>query len=212
MTVGQEYWEPFYRDGRAAWSGNPNELIVGEVADLAPGTALDLGCGQGDDAIWLASQGWKVTAVDVSATAVALGADRAAAAGVAEAIEWQRHDLAVSFPSGNFDLVSCAYLHSLVDLPREQILRSAAAAVAPGGTLLVVGHEGVPTWRKHDHELHFPTPLEVLGDLALTDGYWAVRRNESVTRQMASPDGEPGSRIDNVLNVRRLDGSTAMPS
>ncbi len=203
MTVAEEYWEPFYRDGRAAWSGNPNALMVGELADLAPGTALDLGCGQGDDAIWLATQGWKVTAVDVATTALALAAERAEAAGVEEAIEWQRHDLAVSFPSGSFDLVYSAFLHSPVEMPREQILRSAADAVAPGGTLVVVGHEGFPSWRTHDHDVHLPTPQEVLADLALPDGLWEVRRSDSVTREMTSPDGEPGSRVDNVLNVRR---------
>lgn len=205
MTVGEEYWEPFYRDGRAGWSGNPNALLVEETAELAPGTALDLGCGQGDDAIWLATRGWRVTAVDISATALALAADRAATAGVTEAIEWERHDLAVSFPSGSYDLVSCAFLHSPVEMPREQILRSAAAAVAPRGTLLIVGHEGLPTWRGHDHDVHLPTPQEVLDDLALADGRWEVRRSDSVTRDMTSPDGEPGTRIDSVLNVRRLE-------
>nr|MBA3306829.1 methyltransferase domain-containing protein [Thermoleophilaceae bacterium] len=82
------FWEDFYRERPAAWSRKPNSLLVEEVSDLTPGTALDLGCGQGGDAIWLASLGWQVTAADVSATALAFAADRAAAAGVTEAIEW----------------------------------------------------------------------------------------------------------------------------
>ncbi len=203
---GERYWEEFYRGRRDAWSGKPNSLFVEEVSDLTPGTALDLGCGSGGDAIWLASQGWQVTAVDVSATALAFAADHAAAAGVTEAIEWERHDLAVSFPSGRFDLVSACYLHSPVEMPRERILRSAAAAVAPGGTLLVVGHAGFPSRSEPHLEIHFPTPQEVLDDLALTAGRWEVKRSDFVTRQLPAPDGEPGTRPDNVLSVGRLAG------
>ncbi len=203
---GEQYWEEFYRVRRDAWSGKPNSLLVEEVSDLTPGTALDLGCGQGDDAIWLASRGWQVTAVDVSATALARAADRAAGAGVTEAIEWQRHDLAVSFPSGSFDLVSACYLHSPVQMPREQVLRSAAAAVAPGGTLVVVGHAGPPSWSEPDPEIHFPTPPEVLDGLALPAGRWEVKRSDFVTRRLPGPDGEPATRPDNVLTVGRLGG------
>src|SRR5690606_32885701 len=105
-----------------------------EVNELAGATALDLGCGQGDDAIWLARRGWRVTAVDVSATVLERAAGRAAAAGVEDAITWRRMDLAQTFPDGEFDLVASCYLHSPVDLPRSAILQAAAAAVAPGGT------------------------------------------------------------------------------
>ena len=108
----ERYWEEFYRGRGDAWSGKPNSLLVGEVSHLTAGTALDLGSGEGGDAIWLASQGWQVTGVDVSASALARAGDHAAAAGVSEAIEWERHDLALSFSSGSFDLVSACYLHS----------------------------------------------------------------------------------------------------
>ncbi len=185
----------------------PNALLVEEVANLTAGTALDLGCGQGGDAIWFARQGWHVTAVDVSASALALAADHAAAAGVAEAIDWERHDLAVSFPSGSFDLVSACYLHSPVEMPREQVLRSAAAAVAPGGTLLVAGHAGSPSWSDHAPPIHFPTPQEVLDDLVLPAGQWEVKRSEFVTQQLPDPDGQPATPPDNVLSIRRLGAS-----
>lgn len=174
--------------------------------DLTRGSALDLGCGQGGDAIWLASQGWQVTAVDVSVTALALAVDNAAGVGVTGAIEWERHELAVSFPAGTFDLVSACYLHAPVEMPREQILRSAAAVVAPGGTLLVVGHAGFPSWREPDPEIHLQTSQEVLDDLALPAGRWEVKRSDSVPRRLPGPDGKPGTRTDNVLNVGRLGG------
>lgn len=202
-TVTARYWDEFYRDRRGAWSGNPNALLIEEVSDLAPGTALDLGSGQGDDAIWLAGRGWRVTAVDVSAAALALGADRAAAAGINGTIEWERHDLALSFPAGSFDLVSACYLHSPVAFPRERVLRSGAAAVAPGGTLLIVGHAGVPSWREPDPEHHLPTPHEVLESLALPQERWEVHRSEDVTQPLPGPDGKPATRPDNVLRIRR---------
>jgi SAM-dependent methyltransferase len=203
-SVGARYWEDFYREGRANWSGNPNAVLVAEVADLDPGTALDLGCGQGDDAIWLARRGWRVTAVDVSATALARAAERAAAAGVTQAITHERHDLGATFPAGTFDLVVACYLHSPVELAREQILGRAAAAVAPGGTLLVVGHAGFPPWVEHDHSVHFPTPDEVLDDLALAAGVWEVERCTLVDRPITDPDGNPATRPDNVLRIRRV--------
>ncbi|WP_348652184.1 class I SAM-dependent methyltransferase [Streptomyces sp. 71268] len=143
--AAEEFWEARYRAGERLFSGEPNDALRTEVADLPPGRALDLGCGEGGDAIWLAQRGWRVTAVDVSPTALLRGARNARAAGVGDLVDWHRHDLARSFPTGTFDLVSAHFLHSPVELPRGQILRTAAAAVAPGGTLLIVGHAGWPS-------------------------------------------------------------------
>ena len=84
------YWEDFY-GGERRWSGKPNAALVEEVADLEPGTALDLGCGEGGDAIWLAAQGWTVTATDISQTALDIAARHAAEAGVT--VSWQRTTL-----------------------------------------------------------------------------------------------------------------------
>jgi SAM-dependent methyltransferase len=201
MSATEEFWEDFYRDDR--WSGKPNALLVDAVSDLAPGTALDLGCGEGGDAIWLASRGWRVIGADVSSAALARAAEHAAAAGVADAIDWQRHDLAVSFPSGSFELVCACYLHSPVTMPRDEILRSAAAAVAPGGSLLVVGHAAPPASVRHDRGIHFPTPQEMLDDLALPAGRWEVIRSEIVTRQLPGPGTNRDTPADNVLHVER---------
>jgi SAM-dependent methyltransferase len=200
----ESYWEDFYRNRGAAWSGRPNSLLVEEVSELPPGAALDLGCGEGGDAIWLASRGWNVTAVEISATALARAAGHAAAAGVGAAIEWRRHDLVDSFPTGEFDLVSVCYLHSPVEMPRERVLRSAAAAVSPGGILLVVGHAGAPSWSGAHPDIHFPTPQEVLDVLALPTGRWEVRRSDFVTRELSDREGRPATRPDNVLSVERI--------
>lgn len=144
VASAEEYWDERYGGTERIWSGRPNVALVREVTGLAPGTALDLGCGEGGDAIWLAGQGWRVVGTDVSRRALERAAGHAERAGVADRVEWRRHDLAVDFPAGRFDLVSAHFLHSPVEMPREEILRSAAAAVAPGGVLLVVGHAGWP--------------------------------------------------------------------
>lgn len=206
MDATEEFWETFYRDRDQVWTGKPNELLVREVAHLTPGTVLDLGCGEGGDALWLAEQGWRVTAVDVSTVALARGAARATELGVAARIDWQRHDLARSFPTGRFDLVSAQFLHSSVaaEGERENILARAAEAVAPGGRLLVVGHAGWPTWAEHDPpvEIRFPTNADVLASLALGQE-WVVEVDEAVEREMVSHEGVHGTRSDVVLRVRR---------
>ncbi|GAA2368236.1 NAD(P)/FAD-dependent oxidoreductase [Nonomuraea africana] len=201
----EEFWDGRYAESNQIWSGKPNAALVREVSDLAPGTALDLGCGEGGDAVWLAERGWRVTATDISRVALDRAAAHAAQAGVADRIDWQRHDLGVSFPDGAFDLVSAHFLHSPVDLPREKILRTAAAAVAPGGVLLVVGHVGFPSWEPGPHpDVHFPTPQEVLESLELQDGQWEVQRCEEYEREQPTPDGRPCTRTDNILRVRRM--------
>ncbi|SDK16755.1 SAM-dependent methyltransferase [Streptomyces indicus] len=201
----QEFWDGRYRQSEKLFSGRPNLELVEESADLTPGRALDLGCGEGGDAIWLARQGWQVTATDVSAVALERAARHAREAGVAERIDFQRHDLATSFPSGSFDLVSAHFLQSLIALPRDAILRTAAAAVAPGGTLLVVDHAGWPSWEPGPHpEVHFPTTQEVLAGLQLAPCQWEVRTERLYDHEVTLADGRVRTRANNILKVRRL--------
>jgi SAM-dependent methyltransferase len=203
----QRFWEDFYKEHGHKWSGKPNALLVREVAALDPGTALDVGCGEGADALWLAERGWRVTAVDVSEVAIGRAAARAAETGVGERIAWERHDLSRSFPEGVFDLVSVQFFHSPIaeEGERESVLSKAAGAVAPGGTLLIAGHAGWPSWVTEppfDHR--FPTTSDVLDGLDLAPGEWRVEAEEVVENEMTDPDGRPGWRTDNVLRVRRL--------
>ncbi|MFD9288095.1 SAM-dependent methyltransferase [Streptomyces sp. NPDC060030] len=198
-----EMWDDRYRESDRIWSGDPNVALVREVEGLTPGRALDLGCGEGADAVWLARLGWKVTATDISRVALERAAVHAADAGVADRIDFQWHDLGASFPEGEYDLVSAQFLHSTGDLPRERILRQAASVVAPGGVLLVVGHAGFPSW-EHDHpDMELPTTDEVLASLELPEGEWEVLLSEEHERIQNDPDGNPTTRTDNALKVRR---------
>jgi cyclopropane fatty-acyl-phospholipid synthase-like methyltransferase len=199
--MSQQFWESFYADGKSRWSGKVNVSVAAEVEGLTPGTALDLGCGQGGDAIWLAQQGWAVTAVDISATALEVAMRNAAAAGVDEAIAWERHDLDVSWPTGAFDLVAATYLHSPVALNRTTILRNAAEAVAPGGTLLVVGHAPSPEHHHHAEELQEPDA--VIADLALAPQEWRLVTSELRTFEHAFADEAPKERVDAVVRMER---------
>lgn len=202
--VGEEYWDTRYRESEKVWSGEANVVLAREAASLAPGRALDLGCGEGGDAVWLAWRGWRVTGTDISGVALERAAAHAAGAGVADRTEWERHDLAESFPAGEYDLVSACFLHTFGEFPRERVLRRAAAAVAPGGILLVVGHAGWAPWQEDRPQVAFPTPDEVLGQLELEPGAWEVLLAEEHVRVQNQPDGRPGTRTDNAVKVRRL--------
>ena len=208
-TNAAEYWENRYRENGRSWSGNVNAALEREVAGIEPGTALDLGSGEGGDAIWLARNGWSVTAVDIAPTALAIGA---AAAHPEDDSTWVVADLASWQPDTRFDLVTSCFLHSTVDLPRESILRRAAEAVAPGGHLLIVGHHGLPHWvdpAAGGHEdQHLPAPDEVLTSLfadnaALSLADWTVVTKALNERPVQLPDGSTHSITDSVLMLRR---------
>lgn len=133
-------WEERYSGGQNVWSGKPNAQLVAEASKLTPGTALDVGCGEGGDVIWLAGQGWQVTGADFSANGLARAAEHAEQAGVADRADWWQVD-ARTFAAGgrSYDLVTTHFLHP-PDGGMTDVTRRLAQAVAPGGYLLVVGH------------------------------------------------------------------------
>lgn len=135
----REDWNQSYADTGLLWSAAPNRFLVAEVGELEPGRALDLACGEGRNAVWLAEQGWQVVGVDYSDVALAKAARLAAERGVD--VELLEADLLVyEPPSLGYDLVCVLYLQLPQD-ERRLVLGRAAAAVAPGGTFLLVGHD-----------------------------------------------------------------------
>ena len=137
--MNRQGWNDRYSGRELVWASAPNQFLVAEAGAMAPGRALDLGCGEGRNAVWLAEQGWEVTAVDFSDVAIAKGREMATVRGVQ--VSWLAEDLnSYEPPAAGYDLVIAFYIH----IPPEQrhaMLTGAAAAVCPGGTLLIVGHD-----------------------------------------------------------------------
>jgi len=203
----EEFWDTRYNTRHALWSGNPNHHLVEEASDLAAGTALDAGAGEGADAIWLAERGWTVTAVDISGVALGRGAEHAAKAGdeVAARISWQREDLIEwTPPERAYDLVTSQYIHLPGDL-RHTFFTRLAAAVRDGGTLLIVGHhpsdlENTALQRPNHPELLF-TGDELASEIG-GDG-WEIVTNVAAERETTDPDGRPATAHDTVFRARR---------
>jgi SAM-dependent methyltransferase len=204
MNETQAHWEEHYGARDRIWSGRVNVQFASVVADLPPGRALDLGCGEGADAVWLAEHGWDVVAVDISETALGRAKEAAAIRGVSDRIEFVQLDLSEEFPSGTFDLASAQFLHSTVRLDRAPILASAAAALRPGGSLVIVDHGSAPPWAsKLDHHHEFPSAEEVVSALDLSDDEFERVRVDAVERQAVGPEGQQRPWMDNVIVLRR---------
>jgi SAM-dependent methyltransferase len=200
----KQHWEQHYGERDQVWSGRVNVRLAEIVTPLTPGTVLDLGCGEGGDAVWFAENGWRVVAVDIADTALQRAAAAAEARGVADRIEFAQHDLSESFPDGEFELISAQFLHSMLPLDRPRILRRAAGAVRRGGRLVIVDHAmPPPRMQKADHHHEFPSAEEVVAGLGLSDAEWERERIDAVTRQATGPDGETFEWVDNVIVLRR---------
>lgn len=197
-------WDARYGEqGDIRWSGRPNGRLVAEVAGVTPGRALDVGCGEGADAIWLAAHGWTVTGVDVSD--VALRRARVAGEGAGVRVEWVRGDaLTLSWPAGAFDLVSLQY-PALPKAAGEAAVRALLGAVRPGGVLLAVYHDIDDEHRALMAAKGFdPADYVGAGDLrALLDGAtdFTIELDEIAPR-LDPPPGNPHV-ADEVLLARR---------
>jgi ubiquinone/menaquinone biosynthesis C-methylase UbiE len=201
--TAQQHWESRYAEKDQFWSGRANAHLPTVATRLTPGRVLDLGCGEGGDAVWLAKSGWQVVAVDIATNALQRARTAAIAAGVQDRIDFQQHDLSDSFPDGVFDLVSAQFLHSTVRLERPQILARAAAAVKPGGTLLIVDHGEAPPWAPEHVQHHvFQSAQEVIAELHLSD-QWRAEHAGPVTRDAVGPDGRQAILTDNLMVLRR---------
>lgn len=199
------FWDSRYRERDRIWSGEPNHALVTAIPDVPPGRALDLGCGEGGDTLWLAQRGWQVTAVDVSSTAVDRARSLAAHHHIATGqITWLVADLERWQPEGPFDLVSACFLASPIEFDRTGVLRRVASAVAAGGYLLIVAHAGPPPWAAgHEHANHvFLRPDEELANLGLGSGPWDVIISEVRPRDASGPHGTRVSLDDTVILAR----------
>lgn len=195
MSSDAAEWDAMYAEHDTVWSGESNAQLVAEVASLTPGTVLDVGCGEGADAVWLAQQGWDVTAVDISEVALDRARTHAASAGVE--VTFERADLVAAPPAvGSYDLVSAQFFH-LPDPPRAQAYRGLGAAVAPGGHLLVVGH--YPS--EHIGKDH-PERLFTTDEIIALFPAWDVVTSE-VRERTAMHHGELTDLVDGVVLLKR---------
>jgi SAM-dependent methyltransferase len=197
--MDQTAWDERYAGPELVWGAGPNRFVAGELAELPPGRAIDLGTGEGRNAIWLAERGFTVTAVDFSKVGLARAAGLAAARGVS--VDWVHADLLNYRPTaGAYDLVLIAY----IQLPADRLTalaRTAAAALAPGGTLLAIGHDRDNLTRGHGG----PQDLSVLwtADLVTAglDGL-TVQQAGQVDRTVTTPDGDR-TAIDTLVRATR---------
>lgn len=200
----QAFWEERYKNSPAKSSGQPSAMLREFAGTLSPGRALELGCGKGDDAVWLATHGWSVTAADISREALGYAAENAQAAGVADKIDFQQHDLAKTFPVGSYDLVYAMFLQTPAEFPRAEILQKAVAAVAKGGMLLIVSHGAAPPWGNAPEGYAFPTPEGTLAELEADPEQWEHIFAGLRERPATGPQGQKATLIDMVVALRRL--------
>jgi SAM-dependent methyltransferase len=199
----QAFWDERYAASDRVWSGQPNPRLVEHAADLPVGVAVDVGCGEGADVVWLAERGWRVTGVDVSVVALERAERHAAEAGMADRTSWLQADLVAgdALPGGA-DLVSAQFLH-VPEAAFAAVYGAIAAAVRPEGALLVVGHHPADrdTGLRNPRLSHLLFPPERVTEL-LTDG-WTIEVAGAPTREVAGEEGEPIVVTDTVVLATR---------
>jgi SAM-dependent methyltransferase len=198
--MDRDQWDARYAATDTLWSFRPNRFLVCEVEELPPGRALDLACGEGRNALWLADRGWRVTAVDFSSVALERGREMAARRGLT--IDWVNADiLRWEPPERAFDLVAVFYLQ-LPPAELGPVLRQAAGAVAPGGVLLVVAHDSANLRHGYGGPQD-PALLYSSEDVVGVLDELEIQRAGQVRRPVDSPDGERTAIDLLVRAVRR---------
>lgn len=200
-------WDARYREKDRLWSGDPNEALVQYASDLTPGTALDVGCGEGADALWLAENGWQVTGIDLSSVAISRAKESATVRNLD--VEFQVRDVAtvVEDAPSAFDLVTAFFIHSRDDEERAETLRATAKLVKPGGRVLLVSHAATPPWAQHRHEDGSGAPKfekttkSEIAALGIAD--WHIEIAQEYERPVTGPDGEQTTMRDAIVRAHR---------
>lgn len=205
----KSYWDEHWQrvhDLTARPETPPHPYLMGEVSDLVPGTALEAGCGEGAEAIWLGRAGWKVTAADIADEALARAADRAAAHGLRDdQIQWVQADLSSWEPPNSFDLVTTHYAHPA--MPQLAFYDRLSSWVSPGGSLLIVGHLQPDPADHHDHQTPVGASVTAVSITERLDpDTWDVVTAEEHTRTPNGPGAGQVTLHDVVVRaVRRTD-------
>ena len=201
QAMDAQFWDEMYRSRDQVFSGDPNGVLVTEVTGLPPSQALDVGCGEGADAIWLARHGWQVTAADISTTALQRAA--AAAVDIESRVAWTRADLNITPPPADaFDLVSVQYFPLSIQ-PDHTALRGLLNAVAPGGTLLFASHDLADLSPRPEQGFDPGDYYQPDGIAKVLDHDWTVLINETRPRTAPAPAGTHHTH-DTVLRAQRL--------
>ncbi|MGO3832593.1 MAG: class I SAM-dependent methyltransferase [Microbacteriaceae bacterium] len=201
----RDFWQRHWAERESRGAPTPHPYLATETAQLTPGTALDAGCGAGAEALWLARQGWRVTAADISASALDEARRHEAVAGPTTPIEWIEADLSRWNPDRTWSLVVTSYAHA--EIGQLALYQRLASWVAPGGTLLIVGHAasehaGEAQHAQHPHEATV-TREAITGLFA--EAAWTIETSTEHTRT-AHPGGASVELRDVVVRARRLSG------
>jgi SAM-dependent methyltransferase len=199
-----DFWEKLYRKKSPKSGGQPSATLERFLTDREPGEALELGCAKGDDAVWLAKKGWQVTAVDISETALSYAETNAQRQGVSDRIDFQQHDLSVSFPDIRCDLVTAMFLQTPLDFPRNEVLKKAAHSLNSGGLLLIVSHGARAPWSWAKADKDYPTARENLCELKLGANEWGELHVGEEKRMAHGPDNQKATVTDAIIFLRRL--------
>lgn len=200
----QAFWDQMHGTRDRSRHRAPHPRLASALGPVTPGRALELGCGDGVSAVWLASRGWAVTAVDVSAVALEAAAERASHAGVADRITWEHGDLTDWTTDETFDLIMAFFLHTPLELNGAAVLRRFAGQTRKGGTLLSVGHYTLPPWAWDPSDTEgLLSGAQLAAAVGIDEPEWTTVVADELPRAVTDHDGNESSVLDAVLHARK---------